>query len=119
MRWGLWAIGIRLRLPMSKYKAIRTEVDGITFASKKEAKRYQELKLLEKAGQIFNLALQPRFDIYVGDTKVCTYVGDFKYTLPGIDGPWIIEDVKGVKTPVYNLKKKMMRAMYGIEIKEV
>jgi hypothetical protein len=108
---------------MSKYHAQKTVVDGITFASKKEARRYGELKLLERAGEIADLQLQPRFELVVKGHKICTYVGDFMYSNwrnAGTD-KFIatIEDVKGVKTPVYQLKKKLMKACYGIEIQEV
>ena len=98
----------------SKYGAIRTEVDGIKFASKREAKRYGELKLLERAGKIHNLTVQPRFDLVVHGTNICTYVGDFRYLEDG----WIVEDVKGVRTSVYRIKAKLMLACHGIKIKE-
>lgn len=117
-----------LRLPArrSKYAAIRTSVDGIVFASKKEAARYGELKLLEKVNRIRRLELQPKFPIEVRGTKVCTYVADFQYQVFDIDeggfsGRWrtVVEDVKGIKTAVYRLKKKMVEATYGIRISEV
>lgn len=115
-----------LRRP-SKYRAQRTTVDGHTFASKKEAKRYQELRLLEKAGKIAGLELQPKFPIDIrnyhgGLTHVSTYVADFRYRLGGVVNGltvYVVEDVKGFKTPVYRLKKKLVEAGYGIEIKEV
>ena len=108
----------------SKYGAQRTEVDGITFASKKEARRYGELKLLERAGEIRNLELQPRFPLRVGDVLVCTYVGDFAYCtrpLPGAlnVGEFVVEDAKGFKTPEYKLKAKLFKALNGFEITEV
>lgn len=99
----------------AKYKAVPTHVDGIRFASKAEAQRYSELKLLQKAGLIAGLTLQPRYDLIVNGVKVCTYVADFRYVNPGV----IVEDVKGIRTPVYQLKKKLMKALYGIEIREV
>ena len=101
---------------LSKYGAIRTEVDGVTFASKKEAKRYQELRLLERAGQIEELQLQPRYPIAINDVKICTYVGDFQYRERGA---FVLEDVKGVKTPTYNIKKKLVKAIYQIDIREI
>jgi hypothetical protein len=101
----------------SKYRAIRTEVDGKVFASKKEAKRYAELKLLLKAGAIRELFLQPKFPVTVNDIQVFTYVADFQYM--EADGALVVEDVKGVKTPMYRLKKKCVEAQYGIEIREV
>jgi hypothetical protein len=102
---------------MSKYKAIRTEVDGITFSSKKESKRYADLKLLEKAGKIKNLHLQPVIPLPVKEEMICRYVADFGYwdNEKNVD---ILEDCKGCKTPVYRLKKKLVKAIYGIEILE-
>ena len=103
----------------SKYRAVRTVVDGITFASKAEAARYGELKLLEKAGKIIGLQLQPSFVLLAGDgkTKVGRYVADFGYIDVKRGAVW--EDVKGVRTPVYRLKKKMVEAQVGIKITEV
>ena len=66
---------------MTKYRAIKTVVDGITFDSKKEAKRYSELKMMEKAGIIATLRLQPEFKCMVNGKKVCTYKADFEYLM--------------------------------------
>lgn len=101
-----------------KFNAKRTEVDGHKFASKAEARRYSELKLLEKAGQIKDLALQPRYSLVVYGEKVCDYVADFEYRVPGRTFA-VVEDVKGMRTPIYRLKKKLMRAIHGIEIQEI
>lgn len=101
---------------MNKYHNVRVVVDGISFASKKEAARYKELQLMEKAGMIWDLRLQPRYPLVVFGTRVGTYVGDFLYS--GAKGA-ILEDVKGIKTPVYRIKKKLVLALYGIEIMEV
>jgi hypothetical protein len=100
----------------NKYGARKTEVDGITFDSAKEAKRYGELKLLERAGEIAELELQPKYDLTVKGQKVCTYKADFRYFEHGCE---VVEDVKGMRTPVYRLKKKLMKACHGIEIREV
>ena len=100
----------------SKYRAVPTEVDGVRFASKKEAKRYQELKLLERAGKIRDLKLQPRYVITLNDIKICTYVGDFQYREGDV---LVLEDVKGVKTDTYRIKKKLVLAVYNLEIREV
>jgi hypothetical protein len=101
----------------SKYRAAPTIVDGIRFASKKEARRYSELKMLEKAGIIKSLRLQPRFDLTTpGGNKVGEYVGDFAYRQ---DGEAVIEDVKGFRTPLYRWKKKHFEVQYGIQIQEV
>jgi hypothetical protein len=107
-----------------KYGAVATEIDGIRFASKKEARRYAELKLLEKAGEIRDLQLQPRYPLcahprmHGAGVKVCDYVADFRYR-SGPNGLLVIEDVKGMKTPLYRLKKKWFEAQYGIPISEI
>ena len=106
----------------SKYNAKPTVVDDIRFASMAEARRYGELKLLERAGKISNLKLQPKYPLVflAGPGReivnVGTYVADFWY-----EGPQgsVIEDVKGVRTPLYRLKKKMVEAIYGVTITEV
>jgi hypothetical protein len=99
-----------------KYHNKRTTVDGITFSSKKEAGRYIDLKRMEQAGVIRNLKLQPRFRIEHNGVHACDYVADFEYCL---DGKIIREDVKGIKTPMYRLKKKLVKAFYNIEIVEI
>jgi len=98
-----------------KYNAKKTVVDGITFDSKKEARRYSELKLLEKCGEIHSLELQPRFDLIVNGAKCGYYKADFRYTEKSKE---IVEDCKGFKTPVYRLKKKLVKAIYGVDILE-
>jgi len=101
-------------LRWSKYKAKPTTIDGVRFPSKKEARRYSQLKLLLAAGQIKNLELQPQYPIHVAGSKICTYIADFRY----IDrsGVTIVEDVKGVETPVFRLKKKLVEAIYGLKL---
>tara|TARA_R110000824_G_scaffold36098_1_gene112426 strand:- start:2528 stop:2836 length:309 start_codon:yes stop_codon:yes gene_type:complete len=102
---------------MTKYRAIKTEVDGITFDSRKEAARYKELILLEKSGVISHLELQPQYDCVVDGKKICSYRADFRYF---DEKSCVIEDVKGYKTPVYKLKKKLVEALYpGMKIVEV
>ena len=104
---------------LSKYRAKKTVVDGITFASKKEAKRYQELKLLQKAGKIKELELQPKFPMIINCAKICTYIADFRYYDNDIKD-FIVEDVKGIRLPVYKIKKKLLLALYpGIIFKEI
>ncbi len=90
-------------------------VDGIVFASKKEATRYGELKILQRQGVIINLRLQPKYDCIVNGKKICGYVADFLYETP--EGE-VVEDVKGFKTRIYRLKKKLVEALYGFEITE-
>jgi len=108
--------------PRSKYNATKVTIDGVTFASKAEGRRYAELKLLEKAGEITHLILQPKYAIsarplLLNPVIVAHYIGDFQYYRN--DGELVVEDVKGVKTPVYRLKKKFVEAQYGIRIREV
>lgn len=101
----------------NKYNAHKTVVDGITFDSRKEAKRYAQLKVLEQAGEITDLRLQVPF-ILIPKSKYgrsIKYIADFVYSMNGCQ---IVEDSKGVKTPVYRLKKRMMAELYDIEIKE-
>jgi len=95
---------------MTKYKAKKTEVNGIVFASKKEANRFSELMLLALAGEIRGLELQPKFTMRVNGKKICDYIADFKYRTKD---EWIVEDVKGYKTPVYKLKSKLFDALWG------
>lgn len=105
---------------VSKYRAIRTEVDGIKFASKKEASYYQQLMLLQKAGQIRALVLQKSWPLKVNDELICVYRSDFDFDELR-NGQWVevTADAKGFKTPEYKIKKKLMKAIYGIEIREV
>ena len=104
----------------SKFGNVKTEVDGIRFDSKAEARRYSELKLLESAGEIWGLIRQPRFDLVVEGAKIGTYVADFHYYEKD---HWtrVIEDVKSpaTKTPLYRLKKRLVKALYGIDVTEV
>lgn len=130
-----------MRWSNNKYKAVKTTIDGITFDSKREAKRYTELKLLEKAGHITHLELQPEYQITINGAKICKYKADFRYftvrqenreqytnskgewqtpTITGDKEGQIVEDVKGFKTPIYRLKKRLVEACYpGTQIKEV
>ena len=99
-----------------KYGNKKTELDGIKFDSQREAVRYGALKLLVTAGLITDLRLQVPYQITINSVKVCKYVADFVYIDQGKE---VVEDVKGVKTPVYNLKKKLMLACFGVCISEV
>ena len=108
-----------------KYNSRKTVVDGITFDSKAEARRYMELKLLERAGQIKGLKLQPRYllqESYKKNGKTVRkieYIADFEYVDVRTQRV-VIEDVKGVKTPVYRLKKKIFEYVYpNYEITEI
>lgn len=92
-----------------------TVVDGIRFASKREANRYGELAYLLKAGQISNLKLQVRYPLVVNGVHVCTYIADFVYD---DKGQRIVEDAKGFATYHYKIKRALMKAVYGIDIRE-
>lgn len=107
-----WGAGRR-----SKYAAVRTEVNGRVFASKKEAKRYSELLLLERAGEITNLTCQVEYPLCVHGHPICKYVADFVYR--DKNGCEVTEDVKGFRTREYKLKAKLVRAIYGFTIKEL
>lgn len=100
----------------SKYRAIKTKVDGITFDSKREAARYVELMTMHKAGEITEPVLQLKFPLVVNEELICSYRADFVYERAGVV---VVEDVKGVRTAVYRIKKKLMAALLHIEIHEV
>ena len=102
-----------------KFNAKPTEVDGIRFASKLEADRYQQLKMLERAGEIEGLELQPKFPFTHNGVKIGSYIADFRYW-DRLEGVHVVEDCKGVLTPVYRLKKKLMAAFYpDVTIEEI
>jgi len=105
--------GARVR----KFRNIPTIVDGQRFDSKKEARRFVELSLLQRAGAISDLKRGERYQFYHNDVKIGSYKPDFEYTE---NGEKIVEDVKSTstKTQAYMLRKKMMKAFYGIEIRE-
>lgn len=100
-----------------KYGNKKTVIDGITFDSKKEAKRYQELEALKRAGVIQHLELQKKFEICpkiagVKGSRARHYVADFTYD---VHGRKVIEDVKSEitrKNPVYTLKKQLVQWQY-------
>lgn len=87
------------------------------YDSLKEARRAQELDLLAKARKISSVRHHPRYRLEVCGVHVCDYEADFQY-LDMETGRTVVEDVKGVRTPVYKLKKKLMRAIYQIDILE-
>ena len=110
---------------MSKYNSRKTIIDGITFDSKKEAKRYLELKNKQDEGEISDLRLQvpfelvPSFTIEIDGKKRkrrnIRYIADFVYYE---NGQKVVEDVKGRKTEIYKLKKKLFEYKYNVTIKE-
>ena len=101
-----------------KYKNKRTFFEGQSFASRREAARYGELLLLKAAGEIKGeIELQQRIRCEIDGVHVCDYICDFWYTLT--EGhQLVIEDCKGVKTALYRLKKKLVKALYGYDILE-
>ena len=110
----------------NKYNAVKTVVDGITFDSKKEARRYSELLLLEKAGEIANIMVHPFFNLHVEGVKIGKYELDFGCYDQKTD-EMIYEDVKGwdkkknkwIVTPLSAWKKKHVEAEYGIKVNYV
>jgi hypothetical protein len=114
-RYGGWrqtAMGPR------KYRNIPEVIDGMRFASRKEARRYVALKLLQQAGTIQHLEAEKRhlrYALVVNGIKIGTYECDFRYVEAG---QLVIEDAKGLRTPVYTLKKRLMKALYDIDIYE-
>ena len=102
---------------MSKFHNIKKTIDGITFQSRREADRYQDLKLMLKAGMIDKLELQPKYSLDVNGIHIANYFADFAYL--DLQRNYVVEDAKGIKTPAYKLKKKLMLACHGIEIQEV
>ena len=103
----------------SKYGNQKTVVDGITFDSVKEASRWQELQMLARSGEIAGLARQQRIEL-IPKTKLyraCYYVCDFVY-FDKRQNKTVYEDVKGCRTDVYSLKKKLLYWRHGIEITE-
>ena len=103
---------------MTKYNAKKTDVGGITFDSKKEANRYEELRLLARAGEIQYLELQKEYELIPKQDgeRACKYIADFVYME---NGKQVVEDTKGVKTPLYVVKRKLMLWVHGIRIREV
>ena len=109
----------------SKYHAKPQVVDGLRFASTAEARRYGELRLLEKAGAIRDLRCQPIFALTaIADdltrSQVAVYRADFAYEERQA-GTWVtvVEDVKGVQTATYRLKKRWFELQYGFAIREI
>ena len=108
---------------MSKYHSKKITRDGITFDSVKEYKRYQELALLERVGQVSDLQRQVKFELIPSQRvngkvveRACTYIADFVYIQ---NGQKVVEDTKGFKTKDYIIKRKLMLHVHGIEIQEV
>jgi hypothetical protein len=108
---------------VSKYRNRKWELDGKTFDSQREARRYQELRWLLRTGVITDLQMQVPFELIpsqrVGGKVVerpVKYVADFVYTE---NGKTVVEDVKGFRTKEYIIKRKLMLYKYGIRVREV
>ena len=99
----------------NKYNARKTHLNGHTFHSKREARRYQDLQLLERAGRIHSLRLQVPYPLEVDGEQIGKYVADFVYFENDEE---VIEDSKGVRTPLYRWKAKHFHAQYKRKIKE-
>ena len=104
------------KVAKSKYRAVPVDVNGKNFDSKAEAERYAVLEIMQRTGAIRDLRQHPVYKIVVNDVLICKYEGDSVYVE---NGELVVEDVKGMKTPVYRLKKKLMLAVWGIKIREI
>ena len=114
-----------MRICHSKYHSRKITVDGVSYDSKKEYNRYRELSMLEDAGIIHDLKRQVKFELLPSQRDLTTgkvierpvsYIADFVY----FEGErLIVEDVKGIRTKDYILKRKMLLYFHGIRIKEV
>ena len=118
---GLAAAGVKA----NKFSAVRTSLDGIDFDSKREADRYAVLLMLKRGGEIMDLKRQVRFPLYAGAEPIrsdsgrqLVYVADFTYRDLTAGGALVIEDAKGMRTPVYILKRAIMKTM-GHQVREV
>ena len=104
---------------MTKYNNTKIRVDGRLFDSKAEAARWQELSLLERAGEITELERQVEYELIPKQKgeRAVKYIADFRYV--DHEGKVVVEDTKGVRTPVYILKRKLMLRVHGIRVREV
>ena len=102
-----------------KYNNTKIRVDGRLFDSKAEAARWQELQLLERAGEITELERQVEYELIPKQKgeRAVKYIADFRYV--DHDGKTVVEDTKGVKTPVWIIKRKLMLRVHGIRVREV
>lgn len=134
-----WRYNPRASVPKSKYKAHKTVIDGIQFDSIKEGRRYTELKLLERAGEISDLQMQVKFVLIPAQREPdtvgarggihkgklieheCSYIADFTYK--DSEGKLVVEDVKGYKGGgaygVFKIKRKLMLYIHKIKVEEV
>jgi hypothetical protein len=100
----------------TKYRNVKCTYNGIKFDSQGERDRYRKLEFKQnKCGIITDLKTQVKFPIEINGIKVCTYIADFTYKIRETD-QLIVEDFKGVITGLFTLKKKLMKAVHGIDI---
>lgn len=111
---------MRSSAPRNKFNAIPTVVDGIRFASLKEGKRYGELLLLKRAGEIAHLVVHPCYPLKVNDVLVGKFHADFEFLDTRTD-QIVSEDVKSLptRTEAYKLRAKLFAAIYGREVVEI
>lgn len=106
----------------NKYGARRTSCGVHDHDSAKEAKRCGELRLMERSGAINQLTRQVPYPFIINGVKIATYISDFNYCDPSVEGDAraqrVVEDCKGFRTREYQIKKKLMKALYGVEIRE-
>lgn len=105
----------------NKFGARKTVVDGMRFDSMAEARRYRELRMMEKAHLIDGLEMQPPFPITVNGRYICLYKADFRYR-DRETGEWVVEDVKSEATrriSTYRIKTKLVEAVHGVKVREV
>jgi hypothetical protein len=116
---------VDLTVKRNKMGNRKVQIDGIWFPSVRQGKRYLELKTLQAAGEIFKLELEVWFDLDFNGVLVCRYRADFVYQVLETNGGAfaasrkIVEDAKGFRTKEFIIKKKLMRARFGIEVQEV
>lgn len=103
----------------AKYGNTKVAIDGMPFDSKREAARWQELRLLERAGEISDLRRQVRYELVpkLPGERPVDYIADFVYR--DKNGNEVVEDAKGVRTQAYVIKRKLMLWRHGIRIREV
>ena len=102
----------------SKYRNKKTVRDGITFDSIAEANFYSELKLMERAGEVCEVQLQPPFKIVIDGMLICTYKADFMFW-DCVEKRTRVVDVKGFPTPEFKLKRKLMKAVNRIDVEVI
>lgn len=93
----------------TKYRAKKVLINNIKFDSLKEGRRYSQLAFLEQKKIIQNLLLQPSFKMNIGRETLCTYRADFQYSFESYT---VVEDVKGIRTPVFRLKHKLFKILF-------